>query len=1005
MAIAQSHLDDTAADSVQGRNLTVHYLRQGDVNDWRLHTWGEVQSPTKEGDGLQPDRFTDTEAQFSLKLIPDHQKNGYSHWIGLQLRKGDQLDAGGEIVEISTDTHEVWLVQGNKEVFMEEVDITSMLTGDLTKSYAHWTDQHTVLWRVDEALLGQDEPFFKLHYSRPGNLKLTGEGVTDADGSYPLKDTAQLYKPGSQFPHLAGCKMLAVPALPYDEILQCQLAVTMETSGGQPLAATGVQTPGVLDDLFFYEGLLGAHLGPQGVAISLWAPTAQQVDLLVFDGPKDNQAVFEEHMTLHKGVWSHQGPTSWRGKYYQYRITTFCPDSQQVETLTTTDPYSLCLAADGTHTQIVSMDDDMTMPEGWASHTPLPAAPWTDTSIYELHIRDFSMSDKTVPEELRGKYQAFTLPGSAGVAHLRSLHSAGLTHIHLLPSYDFGSVPERAQDQATIKEDLSKHAIDSEEQQAAVLAIADEDGFNWGYDPVHYMAPEGSYASNPDGSARVVEFRQMVQSLHGLGLKVVLDVVYNHTFAAGQHTRYSVLDKVVPGYYYRQMENGDICMSTCCNNTASEHAMCERLVIDDIVHWAKDYKVDGFRFDIMGHVMLSTMKKIQAALAALTLEADGVDGKGLYIYGEAWDFGEVSSNQRGVNASQVNLGGTGLGSFNDRFRDAVVGGSPFASPLFQGWVTGLGTASNQFMQEGMSEKARRDLVMEYTDQLRLSMAANLQDYHLHSFQGGVKAGRKFMYGPQPSAYAKQPWETVNYADCHDGQTLFDQVIMKAREGTTIEDRCRMNMLALATVALSQGVAFFHAGSDMLRSKSLDRDSYNSGDWYNKLDWGCESNNFGVGLPPGSKNSAAWPLHKPRLVSELKPSANLIELCREQFLVLLRLRYSSPLFRLPSAEAIRSQLHFHNTGPNQEAGLIVMQISSAGQPDSSQEVYDPQYSHVWVLLNSNPHKVAFEPPAGDVPLQLHPLQQEQSYYRWCKACSNNTLEVQAHAAAVFVQQHK
>ncbi|DBB17521.1 TPA: cytochrome c oxidase subunit 1 [Trebouxia sp. C0006] len=426
-ASAKTPLDDPAAVSVQGRILTVHYLRRGDVKDWRLRTWGEVQSPTKEFEGLQPDRCTDTEAQFRLKLIPDHQKNGYSHWIGLQLRKG------------------------NKEVFMEKLDINSMLTGDLTKSYAHWTDQHTVLWRIDEALLGQDEPVFKLHYSRQGNLKLTGEGVKHADGSYQLKDTAQLYKPGGQFPQLAGCKMLAVPALPYDEILQCQLAVTMETSGGRPLAATGVQTPGVLDDLFFYEGLLGAHVGPEGVAISLWAPTAQQVDLVVFDGPNDKQAVSKDHMTLHKGVWNHQGPPRWRGKYYQYRITVFCPDSQQVETLITTDPYSLCLAADGTHTQIVSMDDDMTMPEGWASHTPLPAAPWTDISIYELHIRDFSINDKTVPEELRGKYQAFSLHDSAGVAHLRALRSAGLTHIHLLPSYDYGSVPEHRQDQATIK--------------------------------------------------------------------------------------------------------------------------------------------------------------------------------------------------------------------------------------------------------------------------------------------------------------------------------------------------------------------------------------------------------------------------------------------------------------------------------------------------------------------------------------------------------------------------
>ncbi|KAL3160116.1 cytochrome c oxidase subunit 1 [Trebouxia sp. C0010 RCD-2024] len=492
-----------------------------------------------------------------------------------------------------------------------------------------------------------------------------------------------------------------------------------------------------------------------------------------------------------------------------------------------------------------------------------------------------------------------------------------------------------------------------EQQQAAVWAIADEDGFNWGYDPVHYMAPEGSYATDPDGCARVEEFRQMVQSLHGLGLKVVLDVVYNHTFAAGQQSRYSVLDKVVPGYYYRRMENGDICMSTCCNNTASEHAMCERLVIDDMVHWARDYKVDGFRFDIMGHLMLSTMKKIQAALGGLTLDQDGVDGKGLYIYGEAWDFGEVSSNQRGVNASQLNIGGTGLGSFNDRFRDAVLGGSPFASPLFQGWLTGLGTGSNQFMQGEMAPQEQQDLLLQYTDQLRLSMAANLQDYQMESCKGEVKEGRHFLCGAQPSAYAQQPWETVNYADCHDGQTLFDQVIMKLRDGVPIQDRCRINVLALAAVALSQGIAFFHAGSDILRSKSLDRDSYNSGDWYNKLDWSCSSNNFGVGLAPATKNQAAWPLHKPKLIPQLQPSPDLITQCREQFLLLLKLRYSSPLFRLPSTAAIKSQVHFCNTGPNQEAGLIVMQIESAQETVEGWAVHDPNCSQVWVLLNAKP----------------------------------------------------
>lgn len=208
---------------------------------------------------------------------------------------------------------------------------------------------------------------------------------------------------------------------------------------------------------------------------------------------------------------------------------------------------------------------------------------------------------------------------------------------------------------------------------------------------------------------------------------MVLDVVYNHTYAAGPSSQYAVLDKLVPGYYHRRMEDGEYCMSTCCNNTASENLMFERLVSDDLVHWAKHYRVDGFRFDIMGHHMVSNMKKWRKALDGLTLEGDGVDGAALYIYGEAWDFGEMAYNQRGRNAGQANLAGTRLGSFNDRIRDAVLGGGPFDVPDAQGFITGLYTAPNTNAEQQRGDEAAQRQHLNYLgDLIRLSLAGNLK---------------------------------------------------------------------------------------------------------------------------------------------------------------------------------------------------------------------------------------------------------------------------------------
>jgi pullulanase-type alpha-1,6-glucosidase len=318
--------------------------------------------------------------------------------------------------------------------------------------------------------------------------------------------------------------------------------------------------------------------------------------------------------------------------------------------------------------------------------------------LYELHVRDFSANDRSVAEPFRGTYKAFTFEHSRGMRHLTKLARAGLTHVHLLPAFDIASVDE---DRSTWLEpagDLASYPPDSDQQQAAVVAVAGRDGFNWGYDPWHYNVPEGSYATNPEGGTRALEFREMVMGLSQAGLRVVMDVVYNHTGEGGQNAR-SVLDRVVPGYYHRLNGDGNIETSTCCQNTASEHNMMEKLLVDSAVLWARHYKVDGFRFDIMGHHMKGTCCSAPGLDASR--RSDGVDGRKVYLYGEGWNFGEVANGARGENATQLNMAGTGIGTFNDRLRDGARGGGPFSGLQEQGFLTGL------FVDPNGTAQARR----------------------------------------------------------------------------------------------------------------------------------------------------------------------------------------------------------------------------------------------------------------------------------------------------------
>ncbi len=308
------------------------------------------------------------------------------------------------------------------------------------------------------------------------------------------------------------------------------------------------------------------------------------------------------------GSWSARQANDLSGQYYLYLVDVFVPGVGMVRNRVT-DPYSISLTTDSRRSYIARLNSPALQPKGWST-TPAPVKVkvQTDMAVYELHVRDFSINDNSVTAPHRGKYLAFTETHSNGMKHLQALARAGMSDVHLLPVFDLASVPEAGCVTPVITGEASSDA-----QQAAVTEVAQKDCFNWGYDPFHYSAPEGSYATDAaDGATRIIEFRQMVTALHKTGLRVGMDVVYNHTDGSGQKAS-SVLDRIVPGYYHRLNALGVIEQSTCspCGNTATENVMMGKLMLDSVLQWAKDYKIDSFRFDLMVHQPRAVIEELQ----------------------------------------------------------------------------------------------------------------------------------------------------------------------------------------------------------------------------------------------------------------------------------------------------------------------------------------------------------------------------------------------------------
>jgi len=858
---------------------------------------------------------------------------------------------------------------------------------DLSRAFAQWIDRTTLVWNTPTA-----DPFrCALEYA-PGTSAdeiVTGHGIAipvhAVTGGLPGRLRGK-------YPHLASHRAFNVDfrdAYQLHDALTSPLIATQRDDRGHLTAATGVQIPGVLDDLFAMA--TAEQIGPtwkDGTPrLALWAPTARSVVLKLYDtasGSSHRLVPMQRDNTT--GIWSATGRPSWAGRYYTYLVTVYAPTAHSVITNEVTDPYSLSLSADSIRSQLIDLSDPALAPPGWAKLRKPPPVRQDQASVYELHIRDFSASDATVPEPLRGTYSAFTVQDSAGTRSLRELAADGLTHVQLMPAFDFAAVPERRADRLVPSRELASLPPDSKRQQECVAAIKDRDPYDWGYDPLHYTVPEGSYATDPEGSRRITEFRGMIAALTEAGLRVVMDVVFNHTHAAGQDAG-SVLDRVVPGYYQRLRDDGTVAAGTSCRDTAPENLMMGKLIIDSVITWAEQYKVDGFRFDLMGFHPKANMVAVRAALDTLT----SVDGTSILLYGEGWNFGDVADDARFIQATQRNMAGTGVGTFNDRLRDAVRGGSPLdADPRIQGFGSGLFSAPNEAEANGTRE-AQYARLLRYQELIKIGLTGNLKSYQLTGDSPGTGTAAEGV------GYNAEPGEAITYVDCHDNETLFDTLSHKLPPGTSMADRVRMQSLSLAIVLLGQGTAFMLAGSERLRSKSLDRNSYNSGDWFNRLLWDCkDGNGFGAGLPPAPDNQAYWIYDKPLLANPaIRPDCAAINAARNQLRDFLRIRRSSPAFSIGSSAEIQRRVSFPAADT---PGVVSMRIDTTG--------LDPHWTAVIVIFNAStqPHVQPIDLPAG-ARIALHPVQAaslDPIVKHSAFDASRGMLTVPARTVAVFCQ---
>jgi len=910
--------------------------------------------------------------------------------LGFIIHKADVKDPGpDQVIRIAEDGNTVFVVSGVNDV--SSVPPGGGTTLRISGAAAHWVNTNSLLWTPADGVTKVE-----LLYSPNASINAGLSGITGTYETIPLTTGTNPQPAFNKTLH--GLKAWTLPATAVakaKDLARGQLVVIGRNSSNEAIAGTTVQFPGALDALYAgaaYGKALGVSYASGAPSLAVWAPTALKdpgVTVNIYDAA--GTKIESKPMTLDdaSGVWSVAGTAAWDRKFYTISLKVFSYAANAIVTNEVTDPYSVSLATDSVRSQFVNLNDADLKPAGWDGMTlPALAAP-EDIVLYELHVRDFSIADSSVPADARGKFIAFDTSGTTGRDHLQSLATKGLTHVHILPAFDFATVKENRADRVEVDDKVEKlcaansaaaslcstdagKTIRQAMQDAVAAKQLDRpaqitewlralDGFNWGYDPLHFGAPEGSYATNPNGETRILEFRRMVKGLNDLGLRTVLDVVYNHTHASGQNSR-ATLDRLVPGYYHRRDNaSGNVEKNSCCDDTAAEFKMMEKLMIDTGVMWVRDYKVTGFRFDIMAFHPLDSMTKFQTAVKT-------VDPT-VYTYGEGWNFGSVKDDARFATARQANLGGTGIGSFSDRIRDPVRGGGPFdggsGHVLNQGFVSGWFYAPNA---ANSGSSAEREALIKDSDNIRAWLAGGLASYRFTNAAGSTTTGADVDYRGQKSGYTKDPQEANNYASKHDNETIWDISQYKHASGTPLAERVRADNVATSVIMLAQGVPFIHAGTELLRSKSMDRNSYDSGDWYNEIDWTGATSKWNQGLPRAADNSGNYDQIKSVVLdvtavqdqpSRLAALANFKEL--------LAIRKSSPLFRLRNQAQVDQRLKFYNTGPFQFPGVIAMAIDGCTEPD-----FKPAEGALMVVINASddPRTVNL---FGSETWALHPVQ--------------------------------
>ncbi|EEL81792.1 Pullulanase, type I [Bacillus cereus AH1271] len=701
-----------AVSNSKTTEVIIHYKEQsGNTKEWNLWTWGE------NANGKSYEFTGEDEFGKYAKINIDGEYNR----VGFIIRTNEWEKDGGDrwIENIKDGRAEVWILSGDDKVY------NSKPSSDLSI-------QKATIDSFNEITVTTNVPF----HIKERNIEIEGIKIKDI----------------SPYDINSGDITNKVKIITEQKIdLKQTYKVKIENVADTNTEIGKVIRSEEFDKLFYYSGNdLGNIYTPQHTKFRVWAPTASEAKLVTYKKWNDKIGTEINMQQGEKGTWKAELKGNQKGLFYTYKVRIGDKWTEAV------DPYARAASVNGDKGAVVDLEE--TNPKKWkANKSPKFKNP-EDAIIYELHVRDLSIQPESGIKQ-KGKYLGVTEKGTrgpegvkTGLDHMKDL---GVTHVQLLPIFDYASVNE---------ENLN------------------EPQYNWGYDPKNFNVPEGSYSTNPyEPTVRITELKQMIQTLHDNNLRVVMDVVYNHMYNAAE----SNFHKLVPGYYYRYNEDGTFANGTGVgNDTASERKMMRKFMVDSVAYWAKEYNLDGFRFDLMGIHDYETMNEIRNAVNQID--------PSIILHGEGWDLNtplaaELKANQK--NAEKMK----GIAHFNDNIRDGLKG-SVFEEKE-NGFVNG---------KENMEDRIKK----------------------------GITAG--IDYDINSSTY-QDPEQVLTYVEAHDNHTLWDKLELTNPDDSE-EVRKQMHKLSSSILLTSQGIPFLHAGQEFMRTKYGDHNSYKSPDSINQMDW-------------------------------------------------------------------------------------------------------------------------------------------------------------------------